>query len=57
MLIKLASLRGSEPLEAAVLRSQEAGRKYINVASRLLDSEGEAIKGKKRRSAGRAKKR
>lgn len=36
MLIKLASVRDGEPLEDAVLHAQEAGRKYINVASRVL---------------------
>jgi PTS system mannose-specific IIA component len=36
MLIKLASIRHEEPLAKAVLAAQEAGRKYINVASRLL---------------------
>ncbi|MSO88695.1 MAG: PTS sugar transporter subunit IIA [Rhodospirillaceae bacterium] len=36
MLIKLASVRGTEKLGAAVAAAQEAGRKYINVASRLL---------------------
>ncbi len=36
MLIKLASLRESETLPAAVRGAQEAGRKYINVASQLL---------------------
>ncbi len=36
MLIKLASLRQSEPLANAVRGAQEAGRKYINVASQLL---------------------
>ena len=36
MLIKLASLRQSEGLERSVLGAQEAGRKYINVASQLL---------------------
>jgi mannose PTS system EIIA component len=36
MLIKLASLRQSEPLAVAVRGAQEAGRKYINVASQLL---------------------
>jgi mannose PTS system EIIA component len=36
MLIKLASLRHSEPLADAVRGAQEAGRKYINVASQLL---------------------
>jgi PTS system mannose-specific IIA component len=36
MLIKLASLRQTETLERAVIGAQEAGRKYINVASQLL---------------------
>lgn len=36
MLIKLASVRHSEPLIEAVASAQEAGRKYINVASKLL---------------------
>jgi mannose PTS system EIIA component len=36
MLIKLASLRQGEPLADAVRGAQEAGRKYINVASQLL---------------------
>jgi mannose PTS system EIIA component len=36
MLIKLASLRQTEPLGSAVTGAQEAGRKYINVASQLL---------------------
>ena len=36
MLIKLASLRQSESLARTVLGAQEAGRKYINVASQLL---------------------
>jgi mannose PTS system EIIA component len=36
MLIKLASLRESETLASAVAQAQEAGRKYINVASQLL---------------------
>ncbi len=39
MLIKLAGLRGSSSLEDAVAQAQEAGRKYINVASQLLSSE------------------
>ncbi len=33
MLIKLASVRGDKPLAEAVACAQEAGRKYINVAS------------------------
>ena len=36
MLIKLASVRDEETLAEAVLHAQEAGRKYINVASRVL---------------------
>jgi PTS system mannose-specific IIA component len=36
MLIKLAGLRKTEALPAAVRAAQEAGRKYINVASQLL---------------------
>jgi PTS system mannose-specific IIA component len=36
MLIKLASVRGEEALADAVLMAQDAGRKYINVASRVL---------------------
>lgn len=36
MLIKLASVRNDLPLAEAVAAAQEAGRKYINVASKLL---------------------
>jgi len=36
MLIKLVSVRDSAPLATAVAQAQEAGRKYINVASQLL---------------------
>ncbi len=36
MLIKLASVRSSGTLEEAVAAAQEAGRRYINVASRVL---------------------
>jgi len=36
MLIKLASVRSSEPLDSAVASAQEAGIKYINIASKLL---------------------
>jgi len=36
MLIKLASVRDDKPLADAVVQAQEAGRKYINVASRVL---------------------
>lgn len=40
MLIKLASIRDSEPLDAAAREAQDAGRKYINIASQLLQNEG-----------------
>ena len=36
MLIKLASVRDHMSLEQAVVQAQDAGRKYINVASRVL---------------------
>jgi len=36
MLIKLASVRGECDLDKAVIQAQDAGRKYINVASRVL---------------------
>jgi len=36
MLIKLASVRSTSKLPVAVTQAQEAGRKYINVASQLL---------------------
>ena len=44
MLIKLASVRESESLDEAVASAQEAGRKYINVASRLLNVERSAAR-------------
>jgi len=37
MLIKLASVRGEHPLATAIADAQEAGRKYINVASQVLN--------------------
>ena len=37
MLIKLASVREVASLEQAVTQAQEAGRKYINIASRVLN--------------------
>jgi PTS system mannose-specific IIA component len=40
MLIKLASVRASTKLPVAVMQAQEAGRKYINVASQLLADAG-----------------
>jgi mannose PTS system EIIA component len=36
MLIKLASVRDESKLQDAVIQAQDAGRKYINVASRVL---------------------
>ncbi|MDH3596183.1 MAG: PTS sugar transporter subunit IIA [Rhodospirillales bacterium] len=36
MLIKLASVRDKDSLKNSVAQAQEAGRKYINVASQLL---------------------
>ena len=36
MLIKLAAARNEENLKTAVAAAQEAGRKYINIASALL---------------------
>lgn len=37
MLIKLAQIRDQEPLDRAVMRAQEAGIKYINIASKILN--------------------
>jgi PTS system mannose-specific IIA component len=47
MLIRLASIRGNCSLTDAVASAQEAGRKYINVASNLLNERngGVAAKG------------
>jgi PTS system mannose-specific IIA component len=39
MLIKLAKVRETSPLEDAVAAAQEAGRKYISVASYVLAGE------------------
>jgi PTS system mannose-specific IIA component len=39
MLIKLASVRGEKSLSESITCAQEAGRKYINVASQLLAGE------------------
>ncbi len=39
MLIKLASVRTTSNLPAAVEQAQESGRKYINVASKLLSGD------------------
>ncbi len=37
MLIKLASIRDAVTIEQAVIQAQDAGRKYIYVASRILN--------------------
>jgi mannose PTS system EIIA component len=44
MLIRLARLRGTMPLEEAVRQVQEAGRKYITIASDVLAYEKEGKK-------------
>jgi mannose PTS system EIIA component len=36
MLVKLASVRGESKLQEAITQAQEAGRKYISVASQIL---------------------
>jgi PTS system mannose-specific IIA component len=36
MLVKLARIRGDNNLVEAVVKGQEAGRKYINIASQIL---------------------
>ena len=36
MLVKLASVRGKAGLDEAIMKAQEAGRKYISVASQIL---------------------
>ncbi|HEY8213852.1 MAG: PTS sugar transporter subunit IIA [Methylocystis sp.] len=38
MLIKLASVRDTQTLEQAVLQAQEAGRKYVYIASKVLNA-------------------
>jgi PTS system mannose-specific IIA component len=38
MLIKLASVRETQPLEQAVLQAQDAGRKYVYIASKVLNA-------------------
>jgi PTS system mannose-specific IIA component len=38
MLIKLASVRETQPLEQAVLQAQDAGRKYVYIASKILNA-------------------
>lgn len=39
MLIRLAGVRAEQPLASAAASAQEAGRKYINIASQLLAQE------------------
>ncbi len=39
MLIKLTSVRNTQSLAEAVNSAQEAGRKYINIASQLLSTQ------------------
>jgi PTS system mannose-specific IIA component len=36
MLVKLAKVRGDQPLPEAVSAAQDAGRKYVTIASRVL---------------------
>ena len=36
MLVKLAKVRDEVPLQEAVVAAQEAGRKYVTIASRVL---------------------
>jgi hypothetical protein len=48
MLVKLASVRETENLADAVASAQDAGRKYINIASQLLAKEKTRV-----RAAGR----
>ena len=44
MLIKLASVRSTDTLQNAAVAAQDAGRKYINVASALLAQEKQKTK-------------
>jgi PTS system mannose-specific IIA component len=37
MLVKFATIRSELDLKTAVAQAQDAGRKYINVASRVLN--------------------
>jgi PTS system mannose-specific IIA component len=41
MLIKLAKVRADGPLDRAACAAQDAGRKYINVASKILAAAAE----------------
>lgn len=40
MLIKLASVRRDKALDECVILAQDAGKKYINIASQLLNGTG-----------------
>ena len=51
MLVKLAKVRGECPLTEAVAAAQEAGRKYITIASRVLPANERACR--RRRSSSR----
>lgn len=44
MMIKLTTLRTTTPLVEAMLQAQDAGRKYINVASKLLSGKAPTTK-------------
>ena len=57
MLIKLASVRATEPLAERGRRRQEAGRKYINVASQLLHGTRADPNGGRGRAAANARSR
>jgi len=37
MLIKLATIRADTPIEEAIIAAQEAGQKYISIASQVLN--------------------
>jgi PTS system mannose-specific IIA component len=39
LLVKLAKVRGEKPMPVAVAEAKEAGRKYINVASQVLQGQ------------------
>lgn len=39
LLVKLAKVRGEKPMLVAVSEAKEAGRKYINVASQVLQGQ------------------
>ncbi len=39
LLVKLAKVRAEKPMQTAVAEAKEAGRKYINVASQVLQGQ------------------